>query len=329
MIRLRSGLRVWLVLALTLAASAGTRVVRADPTAQVAIVTPTSGPSETGAGAPGGDDFYLTWLTEASRRGVLQRGDVSAPTTVLDGRGDALHSTGRPAGFFPSSVDINGVQFGFLERPQSLFDANACGLAPSVTAAGLSGNARVVCPGGAQPLLRPGRYVYVSMGLGGGPLSMPPAGQDVPLLTIYGFAFDSDRDPANNFVPFPEFPLDSAQNTDRLFEGVLLRAEGGAMPRGGLLVTDLSRGLERGDLNATSGARVVFLDNSVTLFAPLQEVASNGGAPLFRVFGFGSRDGEFEPEHSGKDVLPGPPCGEFGILELLEFDPERRPLVIC
>ncbi|MEM8606105.1 MAG: hypothetical protein AAGF92_03320, partial [Myxococcota bacterium] len=87
--------------------------------------------------------------------------------------------------------------------------------------------------------------------------------EDPTNFWVYGFVFDADGNPANNFQPLPEFPNDFFQDTDRWYQAQYAPGAGWS-----LRVTDAT--IDPGG-SIPSQARLIIVDNTLVLVVPRSE----------------------------------------------------------
>jgi hypothetical protein len=119
-------------------------------------------------------------------------------------------------------------------------------------------------------------------------LQAPVPLDDPSRLFQYGFVFDSDNDPSNNYVPPPQFANDFFRDTDRWYAVTYDPAVG----------WDLTSSLADGTdiLGAASQARVLITEEVMVAFIPAQEFHVE--CPGYRVTAF-THTGDFgaNPPH--------------------------------
>lgn len=98
----------------------------------------------------------------------------------------------------------------------------------------------------------------------------------------YGFVFDSDRDPSNNYVAPPEYPGDFFDDTDRWYAVTYDPAKGWA-----LTVSIIVDGEVRG---ASSQARMIVQGNTMTLLVP--RIEFHEPCPSYRMTAF-AHEGDY------------------------------------
>jgi hypothetical protein len=134
--------------------------------------------------------------------------------------------------------------------------------------------------------------------------------EDPENIYQYGFVFDRDRTPENNYQASPAFPGDFFDGTDLWYELVYEPGRGWS-----LIVTDVTAGFAQ----LTSGARAIIQGNSITLVIP--EVELSEESPLFRVTAFRhTGDFGFNPPYDWDGDVD-PPVGE-PLLELTDLGVE-------
>lgn len=146
----------------------------------------------------------------------------------------------------------------------------------------------VVCADPATSLSDTEVHVLAAMMYGDIPLGDP----DNPYQ--YGFVFDADDEPSNNYFPPPYYPFDTYQNTDRWYQLWWEPAQGWRLE-----VIDATRG-QLAPL--ASRARVVILGNALVLLVPADEMPSDD--PLHR---FTAYRGELVPEPVDFNIDAEPP----------------------
>lgn len=106
----------------------------------------------------------------------------------------------------------------------------------------------------------------------------------------YGFVFDSDDDPANNFQPLPQFPGDFFQDTDLWYQAQYSPSSGWS-----LRVTDAAVDPSG---SISSQARLIISGNVLVLVVPASEFAVP--RPKYRLTNF-RHTGDFgqTPPHDG------------------------------
>lgn len=151
----------------------------------------------------------------------------------------------------------------------------------------LGGGVRTVCT--ATPGVFPEGAMWVgSMILGA---DVPDADPDHSL--IYSLVFDSDGDPANDWVIVPPYVWDYFQGTDRWYQLIwnhLTRTWS---------VTATQVDASQAQASVPSAVRVVIVGDAVTFFIPITELPS--ATPAYRFSGF-IHDGEFSRSGRGGDV---------------------------
>lgn len=126
---------------------------------------------------------------------------------------------------------------------------------------------------------------------------------------IYSLVFESDGDPANDWVFNPPFDWDFFQGTDRWYEAIYEHATGTWI----LGVTQVSAGNELAR-PLPSAVRAVIIDEWVIWFVPSSEIPDFPGR--LRAVAFG-HDGNFTPATRGGDVTGDDPTEP-------PFDPEAE-----
>ena len=115
-----------------------------------------------------------------------------------------------------------------------------------------------------------GDYVFVYLS----------AEEDIPLsstrLITYGFVFDSDGDPSNDYVPHPSYPDDYFKDTDRWYTLEYVPLAGWI-----LVCRDATNSVVQ---EVPTAARAIIRDNVILLVAPLSEFGT--AEPSYRVTAF-------------------------------------------
>ncbi|MBX3233134.1 MAG: hypothetical protein KIT84_20290 [Labilithrix sp.] len=146
---------------------------------------------------------------------------------------------------------------------QALLDARfnnsdfPCGAGP---------NGFTLCPSPVQPLVE-GSYLMLYA-----TVQDPIPLTDATNHFQYGFVFDADGNPSNNYVPAAAYPNDFFKGTDRWYAAEYSPAAGWS-----LKVTDASGGSTS---SATSMARVILRDDTILLVVPASEFSVP--APSYR-----------------------------------------------
>ncbi len=103
-----------------------------------------------------------------------------------------------------------------------------------------------------------------------------PVGVDGSMLYQYGFVFDADGDPSNNYTPDPAYPKDFFADSDRWYVAGSDSVGGWAMQ-----VTDARDGAFT---SVPSGARIVATGNTLALIVPADELPATD--PTYRITAF-------------------------------------------
>lgn len=120
----------------------------------------------------------------------------------------------------------------------------------------------------------------------------------------FGFVFDTDNNPNNNFVPASSFPFDLFSDTDRWYSVEYSAALGWRM-----VVTDARNS---NPTSVASAARAVIRDNSLILWVPRNEFVVD--SPAYRVTAY-RHTGDFgrnDPWSGDLHPPVGEPLNEFG-----------------
>jgi hypothetical protein len=247
--------------------------------------------------------------------GVDAGPDAGAPMTgtpattfvgppLPDPTGDHFDSAGGDPAYTGPDIDL--VQMGSEREAQSQADADT-DFNMSTYECGEATAARVtVCPTDVQPMPEGELFTFV-MELAE---SVPTASTTASY--VYSLAVDSDGDPANDFVPLPEFPLDYFRGTDRWYE---LRWDHLA-GSWSVTVTQLDAAGARSQVPST--VRAVIEGARVTFFVAASELPAT--VPTYRLSAYRD-DGMGTPSERGADTSLGRPtlallpagCGFTGV----------------
>ncbi|MBW2537970.1 MAG: hypothetical protein JRI55_41175 [Deltaproteobacteria bacterium] len=147
---------------------------------------------------------------------------------------------------------------------------------------GASAAGYAICPSAAGALPAGDLLVLSSI------MAQPVPLADAANYYQFGFVFDSDGNPTNNFQADPNYPNDFFKDTDLWYVASYA-------PSGGwtLTVTDAKGGTPTA---TTSNARIIINDNAIFLVAPASELAI--AKPSFRLTAFRhGGDSGFAPPH--------------------------------
>ncbi|MEM7604116.1 MAG: hypothetical protein AAF411_02065 [Myxococcota bacterium] len=223
---------------------------------------------------------------------------------ISDAPDDCVDSEGPEAtcGFFDELIDIRnfGVRDREVSQEQiaSLFGNTAY---PCDT---FGDGLRTVCTG------TPGVFPEGAMWIGTMILGADVPDNDPDQSYIYSLVFDSDGDDANNWMPVDPFIWDYFQGTDRWYQLIWNHQASTWTVR----ATQVDAAQTQQDV--PSAVRVVVVQNVVTFFIPVTELAS--ATPTYRFSAF-AHDGRFTRATRGGDVSgvdpteaprPAPPLAE-------------------
>jgi hypothetical protein len=152
---------------------------------------------------------------------------------------------------------------------QVTLDADQIASTPML-ACGNHDGSQTYCVNPAQALV-PGDYLLVGNVLHGAPPSVPQS------YITYGLVFDGDGDPANDFQADPAYPNDWYQGTDTWYELEFDPACGWFAT-----ATKMTTGVPTALFG--TAARVIVVDNAVTLLVPAGDFAAP--APAHRITAF-------------------------------------------
>lgn len=179
-----------------------------------------------------------------------------------------------------------------LEQAQNLFESLLkqeptfpCGAGPE---------AFTVCPAGPSPVVA-GEYFICAM----------VVQEDVPLedptnLYTYAFVFESDDNPDNDWVPFPDFPNDYYQGTDLWYE--LAYSPGTGWRLQVTSVVDVFPSSQTQPLETS--ARGIILGRAIVLLIPVAEFEATPGFRL-NTFRHAGDFGQNPPFNWSADFHPG------------------------
>lgn len=219
----------------------------------------------------------------------------------------------------PNSDESKGSQEGAGDHTETKATAAVDAPVPEDAVQNAFGNTYFPCGPGpfgftlcadAGAIWMGGRYVIVAHVLEA----------DVPLadpinLYQYGFVFDADGDPNNNYVPAPPFTADFFRDTDRWYEV-------GYDPAGGWTIkaTDARNG---GFSAHSSTARAIIAANTITLVVPREEFSASDLRYRVTAFRHTGDFGQNPPFDWNGDVEP--PVGQplKGVPELSEIPADR------
>ena len=206
---------------------------------------------------------------------------------VTDPEDDCVDSEGSgiECSHFDDTIDIYGM--GLSPRALPVEDALA-----------LFGNTAYPCDefgGGLRTVCRatPGAFAEGAMWVGTMVLGTDVPDNDPDHSLIYSLVFDSDNDPANDWIPVDPFVWDYFQATDRWYQLIwnhLTRT---------WTVTVTQVDASQTQVDVPSAVRVVIVQNAVTFFIPVTELPS--ATPAYRFSAF-AHDGSFSRTDRGGDV---------------------------
>ena len=173
---------------------------------------------------------------------------------------------------------------------------------------GLHGQGRTLCQGSGTTLMQ-GEYV-ITFGVMNG--DFPAA--DPTSFYEYGFVFDADGNPGNNFVADPNFPNDFFQATDRWYTfGRSPSQNWGLGAR-----TAINNNIQP----VTTGARLVMIEQTAILIVPRSEFGVPDPAVRFTGFRHDGRFGFNGSPWSGDVQRPADlPLYDLPVADLPEIEP--------
>ncbi len=208
---------------------------------------------------------------------------------VADADGGNYSIPDVAAGYFPPYVDVIGSGAVIVDAAEAAvtegFNASVFDCDEAVD------GVLTVCASGAEIPAGPLLVAVAQMA------EVVPQASEDGLLT-YALVVRADTDPANDYAAQPPFTDDFYQGTDRWYE---------------LTWADASWTLSVDRGETASGARAAIRDDAIVFFVPMSELGVE--LPPFRLTAFASSDASFEAATSGGDVAPGPPAGEWTVVE--------------
>lgn len=274
------------------------------PTTTIAATTTTAAPTTTTTMTPLSEALHFNeqLVADPSRLIELGRsrrgGFLSVLTEAYDPLGDHLDSEKtRSPGYTGPEIDIvrmSGVTVALNQSVvQAAFNNTTFNCADT--------DPLVVCATSVLPMPE-GEVMIVAV-----EHAAPIPTASTERSYIYAIVFDSDGDPANDWVFNPPFDWDLFQGTDRWYQAVYSHTTNTWT----LAMTQVTA--DGSTEPGPSAARAVIVDGWVIWFVPSSEL------PLFpaplRVTSF-SHDGAFSPDTRGADVIGNNPTEP-----LLVFDP--------